>query len=67
MKRKITSIVADDNKKTVRESSNGNAFIVIDCDAAIEDGVLLPAKRTAFFADKALLEQVKPGMAVVLD
>ena len=34
--RTITAIVADDNKKNIRKSDNGNHFIVVDCDAAIK-------------------------------
>ena len=65
--RKITAIVADENKATVRKSENGNHFVVVDCDACIEGNTLLPAKRSAFFADKALLEKVKVGMSIELD
>ena len=64
--RTITAVVADENKKDIRESSDGRKFVVVDCDAALEDGVLYEAERKAYFADDKILTQIKPGMKIML-
>ena len=65
--RKITAIVADEAGNNIRKSSDERAYIVVDCEASIEDNVLLPEVRKAFFAKEELLDKVSAGMSILVD
>ncbi len=46
----------------IKVASNKNTYVVLTLASAIEDGVLIEGGIKAFFADKALLNQIKVGM-----
>lgn len=66
MLRTISNILPDEknNNELTRSASNGNTFIVVECEPEIQDGVLMSGERVSFFADEKLLAQVKPGMKI---
>ena len=65
--RTISTVVENEKGEKILQATDKRHYIMVDCDASIEDGVLLPSKRVAFFGEKALLEQVKAGMKIQVD
>jgi hypothetical protein len=51
----------------IKEATNGNSYVNLTFAACIEDGVLLPGVVRAFFADSALIKQIKVGMKMEVE
>lgn len=48
----------------IKTAENGNSYVVVASNPTIEGNTIIEGHRKAFFADQALLEQVKPGMVL---